>query len=151
MPTCVYMFPTLSKYANHYHYNAQIYKLVGHAYSELIICIKETYISTNVQLISCACYDIYISIRWSYKATPKIRYWPSIHHDSSNKHATRKSYKTTPISHLSTCPHVYTCSLHCGDIPSIIIPSKKICKLVRNANSEMIICIKQSHNPKMYN
>ena len=103
---CAHMFPTLSKYANHYHYNTQICKLVRHAYSELIICIKETYISTNVQLISLACYDIFILIRWSYKATPKIRYWPSIHHVSSNKYSTRKSYKTTPISHLSHA-HMY--------------------------------------------
>ena len=45
--------------------------------------------------------------------------------ESKHDYQTMKSYKTTPISHLSSCPHVYTCSLHCADIPSIIIPSKK--------------------------
>ena len=45
--------------------------------------------------------------------------------ESKHDYQTMKSYKTTPISHLSTCPYVYTCSLHCADIPSIIIPSKK--------------------------
>ena len=40
MPTCTYMFLTLSRYTNDYHYTTQICKLVGDVDSELIICIK---------------------------------------------------------------------------------------------------------------
>ena len=60
------------------------------------------------------------------------------------KYPTIKSYNTTPISHLSTCPHVPTCSLHWADIPIIIIPLRKF---VRYADFELIICIKETYNP----
>ena len=46
----------------------------------------------------------FMLIRWSYKATPKLGYWLSICNVASNKYPTRKSYKTTPFSHLS---HAY--------------------------------------------
>ena len=84
--------------------------------------------SYKLQLIPYACHDILTLIRWSNKATPKSRYLPSLFWvalNQSKKYPTMKSYKTTPMSHLSTWPHVYTCSEHWANIPMTIIPLHK--------------------------
>ena len=107
MATCMYMFRTRSKYTNDYHSITQICKLVRHADSELIICIKPTYNPTNLQLIPYACHEIFTLIRWNYKATPKLRYLPSICHAASNSIIDIQPEKATKQLQIHTCLHAY--------------------------------------------
>ena len=107
MATCMYRFRTLSKYTNDYHSFSKKYKLVRHADSELIICIKPTYIPTNVQLIHYACHGIFTLIRRCYKVTPKLRYLPSICHVALNSSINIQPWKSTRQLKFHTCLHTH--------------------------------------------
>ena len=63
MPTCIYMFPTLSRYANHYHFNTQVCILMRQTASEFIIRIQQIFKHTNIQLILYDWHDSFTMIR----------------------------------------------------------------------------------------
>ena len=58
-------------------------------------------------LIHYACHEIFTLIKWSYKATPKLRYLPSICHAASNSIIDIQLEKATKQLQIHTCLHAH--------------------------------------------
>ena len=119
MSTCIYMFRTLSRYINHCLSIIQISKLVRHADSESIIWIKQN--------------------------QTKSRYLPSLFRVASNSSKNIQPLKATKqLVYMPTCTYMLpTLSRYTNQFHSIT----QECKLVRYADSELIICIKETNKP----
>ena len=120
--------------------------MVRHADSELIICIKPTYNHTNLQLIPYTCHEIFTLIRWSYKATQKLRYLPSPCRAASNSIIDIQPEKATKQLQIHTClhAHLYLYVPYIKQICQLYQLNTQICILMRHTASEFIMSIQQT-------